>query len=104
SVRASIYLYTRTSGEVNLRARMLAPLSGVPEDPATGSATCAVVGLLAHLNEKPTGSFRFQIKQRVEMGRPSLLSARAEEIEGVVRTTHVSGACVLVSEGTLKVE
>ena len=104
SVRASIYLYTRTSGEVNLRARMLAPLSGVPEDPATGSATCAVVGLLAHLNEKPTGSFRFQIKQGVEMGRPSLLSAPAEKIDGVVRTTHVSGACVLVSEGTLEVE
>ena len=104
SVRASIYLYTRTSGDVHLRARMMAPLSGVPEDPATGSATCAVVGLLAQLNEKPTGSFRFQIAQGVEMGRPSLLSGRAEKMDGVVRTTHVRGACVLVSEGMLEVE
>ena len=104
SVRASIYLYTRTSDEVDLRARMLAPLSGVPEDPATGSATCAVAGLLAQLDEKPTGSFRLRIAQGVEMGRPSLLSARAEKMDAVVRSTHVGGACVLVSEGAIEVE
>ena len=104
SVRASIYLYTRTSDEVDLRARMLAPLSGVPEDPATGSATCAVVGLLAQLDDKPTGLFRLRIAQGVEMGRPSLLSARAEKMDAVVRSTHVGGACVLVSEGMIEVE
>ncbi len=103
SVRASIYLYTRATGEVKLRARMLAPLSGVPEDPATGSATCAVVGLLAHLNEQPTNSLRLRIAQGVEMGRPSLLSARAEKVNTVVQSTHVGGACVLVSEGLIEV-
>jgi trans-2,3-dihydro-3-hydroxyanthranilate isomerase len=103
SVRASIYLYTKTRGDVTLRARMLAPLSGVPEDPATGSATCAVVGLLAHLKEEPTGSFSFQIAQGVEMGRPSLLSARAEKMNGIIQSTHVGGACVLISDGTLEV-
>jgi trans-2,3-dihydro-3-hydroxyanthranilate isomerase len=103
SVRASIYLYTKASGEVDLRARMLAPLSGVPEDPATGSATCAVAGLLARLDARPTGSFRFKIAQGVEMGRPSFLSARAEKSGGVVRSTHVRGGCVLVSQGTLEV-
>lgn len=104
SVRASIYLYIRATGEVDLRARMLAPLSGVPEDPATGSATCAVVGLLAQLDDKPTGSFRLRIAQGVEMGRPSLLSARAEKVDAIVQSTHVGGACVLVSEGTIEVE
>ena len=102
-VRASIYLYTRTGGEVDLRARMLAPLSGVPEDPATGSATCAAVGLLAQLDERSSCSFKLRIAQGVEMGRPSLLAARAEKVDGVVRTTHVGGACVLVSEGTIEV-
>ena len=104
AVRASIYLYTRATGEVNLRARMLAPLSGVPEDPATGSATCGVVGLLAQLDGKPTDSLKLRIAQGVEMGRPSLLSARAEKMDSVVRSTHVGGACVLVSEGTIEVE
>ncbi len=102
-VRASIYLYTKTSGDINLRARMLAPLSGVAEDPATGSATCAVAGLLAHLDSKPTHTFKFRIAQGVEMGRPSLLSARAEKVDGTVRSTHVGGACVMVSEGVIEV-
>jgi trans-2,3-dihydro-3-hydroxyanthranilate isomerase len=105
SVRASIYMYCKTQGEdVDLRARMLAPLSGVPEDPATGSATGAVIGLLAHLDKDRSGSFKFRIAQGVEMGRPSLLSARAEKTNGVVRSTHVGGACVLVSEGTIEVD
>jgi trans-2,3-dihydro-3-hydroxyanthranilate isomerase len=104
AVRASIYLYTSATGEVDLRARMLAPLSGVPEDPATGSATCAVVGLLAQLGEKPTDSLKLRIAQGVEMGRPSLLSARAEKVDAVVRSTHVGGACVLVSEGMIEVD
>lgn len=104
-VRASIYLYTKMKNDsVDLRARMLAPLSGVPEDPATGSATCAAVGLLAHLDKKPTSSFKLRIAQGVEMGRPSLLYARAEKKDGAVRSTHVGGACVLVSEGTIEVD
>lgn len=104
-IRASIYLYTKLRNEdVDLRARMLAPLSGVPEDPATGSATCAAVGLLAHLDRERTSSFKLRIAQGVEMGRPSLLCARAEKKDGAVRSTHVGGACVLVSEGTIEVD
>ena len=104
NLRASVYLYTRTTGEVSLRARMLAPLSGVPEDPATGSASCAVAGLLAHLNKQASGQFAYRIAQGVEMGRPSTLHARAEKAGGVVRTTSVGGACVLVSEGSIQVD
>jgi trans-2,3-dihydro-3-hydroxyanthranilate isomerase len=103
SVRASLYLYARMKGDVALRARMLAPLSGVLEDPATGSASCAVAGLLAHLNQRATGQFAYRIAQGVEMGRPSTLNARAEKAAGVVRTTGVGGACVLVSEGSVTV-
>ncbi len=104
SDRASIYLYTRTTGDVTLRARMLAPLSGAAEDPATGSAGCAVAGLLAHLHEQANGEFTWRIAQGVEMGRPSILCARAEKAGGVVRATHVGGACVLVSEGSIQVD
>ena len=102
--QASVYLYARTTGEVALRARMLAPLSGVPEDPATGSATCAVAGLLAHLNEQASGEFTYRIGQGVEMGRPSILLARAEKADGVVKATAVGGACVLVTEGFIHVD
>jgi trans-2,3-dihydro-3-hydroxyanthranilate isomerase len=104
-VRPSIYLYVSTpDGDGgSLRSRMFAPMSGVPEDPATGSAACAVAGLLAHLRPEPTGSFAFRISQGVEMGRPSSLAARAEKRDGTVTSTGVGGECVLISEGSIEV-
>ena len=45
-----ILLYTHDKGDdVDIQARMFAPLYGVPEDPATGSANVTLVGLLASL-------------------------------------------------------
>jgi trans-2,3-dihydro-3-hydroxyanthranilate isomerase len=103
-VRASVYLYTRTTDDVDICARMFAPLSGVPEDPATGSATCAIVGLLAHLDQQASGEFTYELAQGVEMGRPSRLRARAEKTNGVVTATWVGGSCVMVSEGFILVD
>jgi len=73
---------------------MFAPLSGVAEDPATGSASCAVAGLMAHLNEQANGEFTYHLAQGVEMGRPSVLRARAEKREGAVKATLVGGPCL----------
>jgi trans-2,3-dihydro-3-hydroxyanthranilate isomerase len=101
---AQVHLYTRASDGFDLRARMFAPLAGVLEDPATGSAACALAGLLAHHVEGPSGSFRWRIAQGVEMGRPSTLLARAEKKDGRVQGTWVGGACVPVSEGILHVD
>ena len=100
-VMPDVYLYTRGTDGFDIRARMFAPLSGVPEDPATGSANCALAGLLAHYSQDPNGSFSWRIAQGVEMGRPSTLIARAEKKDGVVQTTRIGGAAVLVSEGTI---
>ncbi|MBO0696636.1 MAG: PhzF family phenazine biosynthesis protein, partial [Verrucomicrobia bacterium] len=76
-VMPDVYLYTRATDGFDIRARMFAPLSGVPEDPATGSANCVLAGLLAHYSPDPNGSFTWRIAQGVEMGRPSTLIARA---------------------------
>jgi len=94
-IKSSMHLYVRVSESelstaslrpdghgFDIRARMFAPLSGVPEDPATGSASCALAGLLAHYQEEPSGSFAWRIAQGVEMGRPSALLARAEKADG----------------------
>ncbi len=40
----------------------------------------------------------------MEMGRPSILDARAEKKGGAVADTWVGGASVSVSEGTLEVD
>ncbi|MGI9114477.1 MAG: phenazine biosynthesis protein PhzF [Chthoniobacterales bacterium] len=103
-IMPDIYLYTHASGGFDIHARMFGPLSGVPEDPATGSANCALAGLLAHYDERPSGTFTWRIAQGVEMGRPSTLIARAEKNNGAVETTWVGGSSVLVSEGTLFVD
>ena len=100
-VMPDVYFYIRSSGDFDIRARMFAPLSGVPEDPATGSANCALAGLLAHYSPDPNGNFTWRIAQGVEMGRPSTLIARAEKKDGVIETTRIGGATVLVSEGTI---
>ena len=103
-VNPQLHLYTRVSDGFDIRARMFAPLSGVPEDPATGSANCTLGGLLAHHKEESRGTFSWRIAQGVEMGRPSTLIARAEKKNGVVTGTWIGGATVLVSEGILHLE
>jgi trans-2,3-dihydro-3-hydroxyanthranilate isomerase len=103
-VNPQLHLYTRVNDGFDIRARMFAPLSGVPEDPATGSANCTLGGLLAHYKEEPSGSFVWRIAQGVEMGRPSTLLARAEKADGTVRATWVGGSCVMVSEGFIQID
>jgi trans-2,3-dihydro-3-hydroxyanthranilate isomerase len=60
--------------DLDLRTRMFAPLKGVFEDPATGSANAALAGYLARDAAQP---IKLRIAQGVEMGRPSLLFAEA---------------------------
>src|SRR5215831_2064099 len=102
--RASVYLYVRVTDGFDVRARSFAPLSGVPEDPATGSAACALAGLLAHYDAQPSANFVWRIAQGVEMGRPSALLARAEKQDGAVQATGVGGVCILVSEGMIHLD
>jgi trans-2,3-dihydro-3-hydroxyanthranilate isomerase len=103
-VTPDVHLYVHSRDEFDLRTRMFAPLDGVPEDPATGSANCALAGLLSHYREEADGSFRWRIAQGVEMGRPSILEARAEKRAGSVEAIRIGGASVLVSEGFIEVD
>jgi trans-2,3-dihydro-3-hydroxyanthranilate isomerase len=102
-VTPDVHLYTRSTDEFDLRARMFAPFDGVPEDPATGSANCALAGLLSRCSKAREGTASWRIAQGVEMGRPSVLGARAEKRAGIVIGTWIGGASVLVSEGIIHV-
>src|SRR5689334_15598235 len=69
-----IHLYVQTGDDgADLQTRMFAPLHGIPEDPATGSANLALIGLLAQLRPEPDLHLAKRIAQGVDMGRPSLL-------------------------------
>jgi trans-2,3-dihydro-3-hydroxyanthranilate isomerase len=99
----SLFVYPRVAESgLDIRARMFAPHHGIPEDPATGSANVALIGLLAHLRREPNLRISKTIAQGVEMGRPSLLHAEAEKNDGTVTATYIAGRCVPVMSGTLQ--
>jgi trans-2,3-dihydro-3-hydroxyanthranilate isomerase len=93
-----LYVHTKRDG-IDIQARMFAPLVGVPEDPATGSANVALIGLLAALAPEPDLRLEKKIAQGVDMGRPSLLEASAEKRQGKVTATFIGGSCVPVMQG-----
>ena len=103
----AVYLYTRdvpaSEKPCELQARMFHPgASGLPEDPATGSATAAAAALLADLDGTRDGELKLAIGQGVDMGRPSLLLTRVKKQNGAVASVHVGGGCVQMMEGTFR--
>ncbi|WP_395373187.1 PhzF family phenazine biosynthesis protein [Marinicella sp. W31] len=101
---ADIHLYTHLQEENTLQARMFAPLDGVPEDPATGSANAALAGLLAHLQPADSGHFEWSIKQGMEMHKPSLIKATAVKQANSVTEITIAGTSVMLSEGRFFIE
>jgi trans-2,3-dihydro-3-hydroxyanthranilate isomerase len=93
--------YVRDGDRVAMR--MFAPVHGIPEDPATGSAAAALVAFLAHLDPAPDLDLDLAITQGDEMGRPSRISASAVKRSGAIGPVRVGGTAVLVMEGTLRV-
>ena len=84
----------------DLSARMVCRVPMVVEDPATGSANCALVALLAQLDPRPDATVKLTVAQGVDMGRPSLLRAQARKTGGVIAAVNVGGRCVEVMEGS----
>jgi trans-2,3-dihydro-3-hydroxyanthranilate isomerase len=93
-----------TVGAGRVYSRMFAPhTSGVPEDPATGSASGP---LGAYLVERgllaPAGTVNIVSAQGVAMGRPSAVHIRVATRQGRVSEISVGGGVVPVIEGRLR--
>lgn len=79
-------------------ARMFAPLLGIAEDPATGSANGCFAGYLvqhAYLGDSPLS---VQVEQGYEMGRPSLLRLQAQQQNGAIAVS-VGGKVIAIARG-----
>jgi trans-2,3-dihydro-3-hydroxyanthranilate isomerase len=98
--RFNLLLYVRIDGDATrLATRMFAPLGGITEDPATGSANAALAALLTSMAPGEDVDLHYDIAQGVEMGRPSRLLASARKTaEGPVEAT-IAGNCVPVMRG-----
>jgi trans-2,3-dihydro-3-hydroxyanthranilate isomerase len=100
-----LFLYVADqSGGFDVQSRMFAPLYGVPEDPATGSANVALVGLLASLRRESDLTLKLRVAQGVDMGRPSILEASAEKHDGAIAGLSIGGRCVTMMRGTLEID
>ena len=97
------YLYTRggDAGTTDYRARMYAPTGGIPEDPATGSATALLAAQLLRCDKLGDGPHRFKLEQGYEMGRPSDLSLEFDVADGKLTAVRVGGSAVLMMSGEL---
>jgi trans-2,3-dihydro-3-hydroxyanthranilate isomerase len=96
------YLFCRETVEPGhaFHARMFAPAMGVREDPATGSAAAAFVGVLGpHVGE---GAHALAIEQGYEMGRPSLIQLAMTMQAGKLVSAAIAGDAVIVTEGTIE--
>ena len=100
-----IYVFTRDceQPDSHFHVRMFAPLQGIPEDPATGSAAAAFAGYLAMKDPTQSGLLKWKVEQGFEMGRPSLLYLEAEKKNGDVYTLRVGGNSVMVNEGEMEI-
>jgi trans-2,3-dihydro-3-hydroxyanthranilate isomerase len=87
----------------DVRARMFAPLMGVPEDPATGSAAVGLAGYLATRDPRFDGTLRWVVEQGFEMGRPSILEVEVDKKGGRITSVRCGGKSVVVCEGRMSV-
>lgn len=91
SLDFAIFAYVRDGTRID--ARMFAPLGGVPEDPATGSASATLAALLA---DAEGTDLTFDLHQGDDMGRPSRIALSTEG-----GSVTVGGSAVRVMAGRL---
>jgi trans-2,3-dihydro-3-hydroxyanthranilate isomerase len=103
----SIYAFTRetvTSG-AHVHSRLFAPLAGVFEDPATGSASGALGAYLVH--HRAVGGdapvVRLENEQGYELGRPSRICIEVAWDRSTIARVRVGGRVVKVIDGTVYV-
>jgi trans-2,3-dihydro-3-hydroxyanthranilate isomerase len=106
-----VFTFETERPESTVHVRMFAPLLGVPEDPATGSANGALGAYLVHhastssalcrvipVSEPTT---RYLSEQGAEMNRPSTLYVEVDFI-GQVSAVRVGGQVAPVAEGVVR--
>jgi trans-2,3-dihydro-3-hydroxyanthranilate isomerase len=97
----SAYLFTMTPEEPDndIAARMFG--MDIGEDPGTGSAAAALIGLLAEHSTPATGQSDLVLRQGHEMGRPCRITLQIRKDHDILVHGGIGGDAVIVAEGTL---
>ena len=98
--RGDAYLYCRDTVKHKsaFHARCFAPAMGIPEDPATGSATAAFAGIINLFDAPPEGKYEGIIEQGFEMGRPSEIYLEFEIQNRKIRVVRIGGYALAMGE------
>ncbi|ODT67922.1 MAG: hypothetical protein ABS75_22350 [Pelagibacterium sp. SCN 63-23] len=96
----SAYVFTLTPDEPDndIAARMFG--MGLGEDPGTGSAAAALMGLLAE-QEMGSGQFDRVLRQGREMGRPCRIGLQFRKQDDVMTHGAIGGHAVVMAEGVM---
>lgn len=99
-----VFTFETEQPQSTVHVRMFAPLLGVPEDPATGSANGALGAYLVHHRAVPVTEFTTHIlsEQGAELGRPSTLYVEVDSKGEEITAVRVGGQVVPVAEGVVR--
>ncbi|WEJ34773.1 PhzF family phenazine biosynthesis protein [Devosia sp. SD17-2] len=99
--RHAVYIFTLTPEEPDndIAARMFG--MGLGEDPGTGAAAAALIGLLAENQPFATGQSDFVLRQGHEMGRPCRITLQLRKENDALVHGAIGGQAIIVGEGTL---
>ena len=99
----SAYVFTLTPEEKDndIAARMFG--MDIGEDPGTGSAAAALIGLLAE-QAIGTGQSDFVLRQGHEMGRPCRITMQLRKENDMLQHGAIGGQAVVVGEGVLDLD
>ena len=97
----AIFCLETVHADRDVHMRFVAPHHGIPEDPATGSASGGLVSYLVHHELIPATPplTTIRTEQGIEMGRPSKVTVEVEGTAEAISMVRVSGDVVLVMEG-----
>lgn len=95
----SVYVYCPHAE--GYAARMFAPEHGMPEDPATGSASAILAAQLLASNALGDGTTTVTLLQGEDMGRPSEIILSVEVFEQKITEIRIKGAAVRFNHGQI---
>lgn len=96
------YLYTPGEG-ADFQARMFSPTAGIPEDPATGSASALLAAQLLACGALHDGTTSLTLHQGMEMGRPSHIGLTVDVANGAITAVRIAGGAVQISMGSVAI-
>lgn len=99
-----VFTFETDRPESTVHVRLFAPLLGVPEDPATGSANGALGAYLVHHRAVPVAEPTTSLvsEQGAEIGRPSTLYVEVDSAGQEIGAVRVGGEVVFVAEGIVR--